>query len=168
MRPRSGQGFTLVELIVVITVLGILVAVAIPNFSGAQDKSRNSGVQHNLHIVQQALEEYGSEINHQYPTNLSGQFVGQGNNFLPQDQYPPTPWEKQQKAVVDIGYDENANNHIYLGEKGKIEDPVSSASYGAIMYASGVTLGVSSQEYAIGGIGKKGTQPMRVLTLKNH
>ena len=56
MRARRIRGFTLLEIIVMIVIIGIMVAVAIPNFSGAQDRSRNSGVQHNLHLIQQALE----------------------------------------------------------------------------------------------------------------
>ncbi len=169
MRARRSRGFTLVEIIVMIVIIGIMVAVAIPNFSGAQDRSRNSGVQHNLHLIQQALEEYGSEVSQHYPDKLSIEFVGHNNDFLPGDTYPATPWNKQQQNGADLAYDEAKNGFVYKGEDGKIEDPVSTASYGAISWGIGLE-GKSvgrSQQYVLAGNGKRGKNPMRVLTVKN-
>ena len=39
---KKRKGFTLIELIVVIAILGILAAILIPRFSGFQDKARSS------------------------------------------------------------------------------------------------------------------------------
>jgi prepilin-type N-terminal cleavage/methylation domain-containing protein len=171
LRARSPNGFTLVELIVMMTVIGILIAVAVPNFSGAQDRARNSGVQHNLHLIQQSIEEYGMEINHQYPEKLSTEFVGKGNNFLPNDLYPPTPWNKQQRAVTDLAIDNAKDGQIYLGveNEGHIEDPVATNSYGCVMWGIGPDAKSKgrSQQYFIAGNGKKARQTMRVLTVGN-
>lgn len=169
MRARSSRGFTLVEIIVMIVIISIMLAVAIPNFSGAQDRSRNSGVQHNIHLIQSALEEYGAEVSHQYPDKLSIEFVGHQNDYLPGDTYPTTPWNKQQAPTSDLTYDEAKNGFVYKTEDGKIEDPVSTASYGAISWGvgpDGKTTG-RSQQYVLAGMGKKGKNPMRVLTVKN-
>ncbi|MBM3271180.1 MAG: type II secretion system protein [Candidatus Sericytochromatia bacterium] len=175
MKARTRQGFTLVELIVMMTVIAILVAVAVPNFSGAQDRSRNSGIQHNLHLIQQSIEEYGSEINHQFPEDLAAEFIGKGNNYLPSDNYPPTPWNKQQKQTIKYKAGDVVTKEPYEYKcgtdcEGKIEDPVSTRSYGVIIWgigADGLATG-RSQAYRLAGNGKKGRNVLRVLTIGNN
>jgi type IV pilus assembly protein PilA len=51
MRQRlrnEDEGFTLIELMVVVLIIAILIAIAIPTFLGAQDKARDRGAQSNL------------------------------------------------------------------------------------------------------------------------
>ena len=45
MRNKKKKGFTLVELIVVIAILGILAAIAVPRFSGFTDQSKKASVE---------------------------------------------------------------------------------------------------------------------------
>lgn len=58
---RNKKGFTLVELIVVIAVLGILAGVAVPKYSGMKDKARQANDQQVIISLQHAMELFKAE-----------------------------------------------------------------------------------------------------------
>ena len=60
-------GFTLIELMVVIVVIGILAAIAIPNFITMQDRAREGAVKGNMHTVQLAIEDFAVRNEGTYP-----------------------------------------------------------------------------------------------------
>jgi type IV pilus assembly protein PilA len=72
LRKRS-QGFTIVELLIVIVVIGILALLVITTYSGIQAKARNSKRQTDIQSVQTHLEAYFSQ-NGFYPslTDMNG------------------------------------------------------------------------------------------------
>src|SRR3954464_7197655 len=47
-RRDEDEGFTLIELMVVVLIIAILIAIAIPTFLGAQDRARDRGAQSDL------------------------------------------------------------------------------------------------------------------------
>lgn len=61
------KGFTLVELLVVITVIGILVALAVPNMQKIRIKAKEAKVMSGVHVVQTALETFSSNHDGLYP-----------------------------------------------------------------------------------------------------
>lgn len=69
MQRANGKrnGFTLVELVVVVLVLGILAAVAAPRVMNTASSAKNNGTKQSLAIVRNAIELYKSE-NGSYPT----------------------------------------------------------------------------------------------------
>ncbi|MCG3153330.1 MAG: hypothetical protein GEEBNDBF_02642 [bacterium] len=71
MRCRHRAGFTLVELLVVITIIGILAALALPNFTKARIKAKETEVKANLHSIQTSVERFYVD-NEQYPHYIAG------------------------------------------------------------------------------------------------
>lgn len=67
---KKEKGFTLIELMVVIVIIGILIGVALPNFMGAQDKAKLSSVKANMHAVQLGVEQYAGDNYGNYPDGV--------------------------------------------------------------------------------------------------
>lgn len=67
-RRRPAFGFTLVEILIVIVILGILSAIVIPQFSNASDESQQSALHQNLFRMRQQITLYKNEHNGNHPT----------------------------------------------------------------------------------------------------
>ncbi|AEF17191.1 hypothetical protein Thexy_1158 [Thermoanaerobacterium xylanolyticum LX-11] len=65
---KDEKGFTLIELIVVIAILGILAAIAVPRVTTSLNNAKNNADQSNLKIVQSAVDRYWAD-NNAYPSN---------------------------------------------------------------------------------------------------
>lgn len=76
-RKNNKKGFTLVELMVVVVIIGILVAIAVPVYNGAQRSARTSAVAANVRTLEGAVELYKSENGNAIPTqtDLEGSYV---------------------------------------------------------------------------------------------
>lgn len=64
----SKKGFTLIELLIVVAIIGILAAIAIPNFLNAQVRAKVARAQSDLHTLAVAAESYCVD-NNCYPRN---------------------------------------------------------------------------------------------------
>ncbi|MGB4461627.1 MAG: prepilin-type N-terminal cleavage/methylation domain-containing protein [Tepidanaerobacteraceae bacterium] len=68
-RTKGDKGFTLIELIVVIAVLGVLATLIIPRVVGVQSEAETTAMEANEKIIRNALERYYLE-HETYPEGL--------------------------------------------------------------------------------------------------
>ncbi len=60
---RSTKGFTLVEIMIVVAIIGILIAIAVPSFLRAREISRRNACQENQSKVDGAKQSWALETN---------------------------------------------------------------------------------------------------------
>lgn len=91
---RVEAGFTLVELMVVVVIIGILAAIVVPRMVGASDKAKVQAAKAQISSFKTALDMFKLESG-KYPTTSEGLEAlinNEHQNFLDQDVVPLDPW----------------------------------------------------------------------------
>lgn len=68
---KKNKGFSLIELLVVISIIGVLTTVLVMNFVGARERSRDAQRIQNLNSLKNALRMYYND-NQTYPASMNG------------------------------------------------------------------------------------------------
>ncbi|ETW93801.1 MAG: general secretion pathway protein G [Candidatus Entotheonella factor] len=110
-RIRCNTGFTLIEVMVVIIILGLLAAIVMPRLVGQTDKARYEQAKIQMRILEDALKRYKLE-NGRFPT------TGQGLQALVQKPAtPPIPRNWPNGGYLDkpeVPLDPWGNDFIYV------------------------------------------------------
>lgn len=123
-QTRRRHGFTLVEMLVVISIIVVLVAILFPVISGARHKARMVRCQTNLSNLTQALTEYKREW-HRYPPrpiydSTAELYIGGFSSLYPKyiDNYNDLICPDDKTVVTQM---EEAKRRRYCSYNGRIE-----------------------------------------------
>jgi general secretion pathway protein G len=110
------KGFTLVELMIVVVILGLLASVAIPNFISMTGRAREASVKTNMHVMQTAAEDFAAVSSGRYPDN-GADLADDGLRLVdhvPFSNYPDNPFTLA-PSVIQFDVDPTAGNQGELG-----------------------------------------------------
>ncbi|MCX6569766.1 MAG: prepilin-type N-terminal cleavage/methylation domain-containing protein [Candidatus Aminicenantes bacterium] len=94
---RTGErGFTLIELIIVLSIIGLLVGLGLPQYKSATIKAREAVLKENLFILRKLIDQYAQDKG-KYPASIQA---------LVQDSYlrtiPIDPMTRQSTTWVEV------------------------------------------------------------------
>jgi type IV pilus assembly protein PilA len=100
MNKKNEKGFTLIELMIVIAIIGILAAIAIPQFSAYRTRSYNSSAQSDVRNIATAQEAY--YVDHSTYTNNYADLEGASYGY-------------EQSANVTVASEGDATGYVITG-----------------------------------------------------
>ena len=108
---KAQQGFTLIEIMVVVGIIGLLVAVLIPNVMGKMNEARIASARVQIKNVEEALVAYSMKHGGKYPDSLE----------------VLTEETDDEDALLQGGVEDPWGNALQLEKRGKKRPKITSA-----------------------------------------
>ena len=113
---NNEKGFTLIELMIVIAIIGILAAIAIPQFAAYRQRSYHAAAKADLRNAATAQEAYYAD-NETYTTTLAN-ITGQTYGFYPSRNVTVNPESAATLGYTMISYHASGQNTYTLAGPG--------------------------------------------------
>ena len=113
-------GFTLIEIILVVVIIGILAGIAIPRMGGKTEKAKISQAKSNIEALGMAIQEY-EMINGDYPSSLDQLLdESKGGPFMEKKAIPKDPWGKPFSYSAPGAHNTHSFDLSCTSPKGKV------------------------------------------------
>jgi len=97
LRSRANQrGFTLIEMLIVIVVMGVLLALALPSYNTAITRSKEARLHHNLVTINNVIQQYSLDKK-QAPQQLQDLVDANYLKYIPDDITGSNTWVLEQE-----------------------------------------------------------------------
>jgi type II secretion system protein G len=120
MFTDKKQGFTLMELLIVIAILGILVAVGVVSFATSQKRSRDISRKNDLRQLSIALETYYNDFDHYPLSDIEGNMLACGVDAMEQcewgDTWKNTTTNPETIYMLKLPADPGGGNFYYISD----------------------------------------------------
>jgi general secretion pathway protein G len=126
IRPGRREGFTLVELLLVVAIIGILVAIALPKFTGRTKEARITAARADIEAISTAIRLYELDLG-DFPASLADLLAGPAGSTKWRGPYlekgmPMDPWDRGYVYVCPGAHHPNGFDLQSLGPDGVESD----------------------------------------------
>ena len=130
-RLSQEQGFTLLELMIVMVVIGLLAAIAIPAYTTNIKHAKEAVLKEDLHVMRQAIDSYTVD-KQKAPQSLDDLVQSGYLKVMPQDPFThrtDTWMTSQEDTMMDLDQTESGINDVHSGSQDTALDGTSYSTW---------------------------------------
>lgn len=109
----NKSGFTLIEIMIVVAIIGLLAAMAIPNLTRNRDQARLNVIYNNLRVIDQAKMQWAMENKKGHGDVPTAEQIAE---YMDKGKFPPTDVVGETYNINPIGESPTATTRVKLGD----------------------------------------------------